>query len=207
MSVIISAPPQVADRAHLVQAASIVCRLTESASQLLVHASASSLWLWVTPRVRMTADDLAITSLPEVRLAVGPIDEGVDGFRRSHHGALEVQRLVHAHGAHRIAFHDDVAAVLLVAGEGARLREFIHATLGPLASGTSGHVELRETLRVFVRERYNATRTARRLYTHRNTVLQRIRRAEQLLPATLDRQGANVSLALDIMHWLNVQLD
>ncbi|GGS20646.1 hypothetical protein GCM10010269_69440 [Streptomyces humidus] len=46
-----------------------------------------------------------------------------------------------------------------------------------------------------------------RFHTHRNTVLQRIRRAEQLLPTTLDRQGANVSLALDAMHWLNVHLD
>ncbi|MGW3116707.1 PucR family transcriptional regulator [Streptomyces sp. NPDC001107] len=204
MSVIVSTPLRLADRASLVQAANIVCRLTESASQLLVHASASALWLWVTPRIRMTPDDLATTPLPDVRLAVGPVDKGVDGFRRSHHGALEVQRLVHDHGTHRIAFYEDVAAVLLVAGEAARLREFIHATLGPLATG---HAELRETLRVFVRERYNATRTARLLHTHRNTVLQRIRRAEQLLPTTLDRQGANVSLALDAMHWLNVHLD
>ncbi|WNM31951.1 helix-turn-helix domain-containing protein [Streptomyces sp. Li-HN-5-11] len=206
LSVIISAPPRLADRARLVQAASVVCRLTEAAHHLLVHASTSSLWLWTTPRVPMTPDDLetATAHHPDVRFVVGPLDVGVDGFRRSHHRALEAQRLVRDHGAQRIVFYEDVAVVLLLAAEGPRLREFVHTTLGPLASGPA---ELRDTLRVFIRERYNASQTARLLFTHRNTVLQRIRRAEQLLPTTLDRHGANVGLALDAMHWLNVPLD
>ncbi|MFF6787211.1 helix-turn-helix domain-containing protein [Streptomyces sp. NPDC012510] len=206
LGVIVSAPPRLADRARLVQAASIVGRLTKSAHQLLVHASTSSLWLWVTPRALMTPDDLetATAQHPDVRLVVGPRDEGVDGFRRSHHRALEAQRLVRDHGEQRIVFYDDVAAVLLLAAESARLREFVHTTLGPLAAGPA---ELRQTLRVFIRERYNASQTARLLYTHRNTVLQRVRRAEQLLPTTLERHGTNVGLALDAMHWLNVRLD
>jgi DNA-binding PucR family transcriptional regulator len=58
----------------------------------------------------------------------------------------------------------------------------VHTTLGPLSSGPA---ELRQTLRVFIRERYNASETVRLLYTHRNTVLQRVRRAEHLLPTTL----------------------
>jgi len=126
----------------------------------------------------------------------------VDGFRRTHDRAVETQRLVQTHNAHRVAFYDDVAAVLLLARDDARLREFIHAILGPL---TSEPPELRDTLRMFIHQRYNASRTAELLFTHRNTVLQRIRRAQDRLPVTLDRHGTNVGIALDAMHWLNLQ--
>jgi len=204
LGVILWAPPQIADRAALVQAASELSRIAESRSRLLVHASASSLWLWLTPGIPVSAEALETALAPhrDVRLAIGSLDEGVDGFRRTHDHAVETQRLVQSNNAHRVACYDDVAAVLLLARDEARLREFIYATLGPLASGPQ---DLRDTLRMFIDQRYNASRTAELLFTHRNTILQRIRRAEDRLPVTLDRHGTNVGIALDAMHWLNLQ--
>ncbi|WP_231961090.1 PucR family transcriptional regulator [Amycolatopsis thermoflava] len=206
IGVILWALPQVADRTALVQVASRVGRIVESRSQLLVHASASSLWLWLTPGIPVSPEALETATAPyrDVRLAIGSLDEGLDGFRRTHDRAVETQHLMQTHNTHRVAFYDDVAAVLLLARDEARLREFIHATLGPLASGPQ---ELRDTLRMFIHQRYNASRTAELLFTHRNTVLQRIRRADDRLPGTLDRHGTNVGLALDAMHWLNVHVD
>jgi DNA-binding PucR family transcriptional regulator len=204
VGVILWAPPQIADRAALVQVASALGRIAESRSRLLVHASASSLWLWLTPGIPVSAEALESALAPhrDVRLAIGSWGEGVDGFRRTHDHAVETQRLMQSNNAHRVACYDDVAAVLLLARDEARLREFIYATLGPLASGPQ---DLRDTLRMFIHQRYNASRTAELLFTHRNTILQRVRRAEDRLPVTLDRHGTNVGIALDAMHWLNLQ--
>jgi DNA-binding PucR family transcriptional regulator len=204
LGVILWAPAQIADRAALVHVASELGRIAESRSRLLVHASASSLWLWLTPGIPVSAEafETALAPHRDVRLAIGSLDDGVDGFRRTHDRAVETQRLVQSNNAHRVACYDDVAAVLLLARDEARLREFVHATLGPLASGPQ---DLRDTLRMFIHQRYNASRTAELLFTHRNTILQRIRRAEDRLPVTLDRHGTNVGIALDAMHWLNLQ--
>jgi DNA-binding PucR family transcriptional regulator len=58
-------------------------------------------------------------------------------------------------------------------------------------------------VRVYLREEHNAARTARTLFTHRNTVLARLARAEELLPAPLAGRGLQVALALEILHWRN----
>jgi DNA-binding PucR family transcriptional regulator len=62
--------------------------------------------------------------------------------------------------------------------------------------------ELRETLRVYVREGLSASRAARALFTHRNTVLNRVARAQELLPVPLAQHGLEVGLALEIVRWL-----
>jgi len=54
---------------------------------------------------------------------------------------------------------------------------------------------------VYLREQHNATRAARVLFTHRNTVLSRLARIEKLLPAPLEGRGLQVALALEIVHW------
>jgi DNA-binding PucR family transcriptional regulator len=72
-------------------------------------------------------------------------------------------------------------------------------TLGRLATADP---ELRETLRVYIREEFSASRAARALFAHRNTVLNRLARARELLPAPLEGRGLQVGLALEIAHWL-----
>ena len=46
---------------------------------------------------------------------------------------------------------------------------------------------------------------ARALYTHRNTVLNRLQRAERLLPFPLAGHGLEVGVALEIARWLGTQ--
>ena len=62
-----------------------------------------------------------------------------------------------------------------------RAAEFVRATLGPLADENPRAARLRETLRVYLEEAEHAPRAAARLHTHRNTVLQRVGRATELL--------------------------
>jgi DNA-binding PucR family transcriptional regulator len=57
-------------------------------------------------------------------------------------------------------------------------------------------------VRVYIREGFSASRAARALFTHRNTVQGRLRRAEELLPGPLADHGLEVGLALEVLRWL-----
>jgi DNA-binding PucR family transcriptional regulator len=74
--------------------------------------------------------------------------------------------------------------------------------LGTLAGADR---ELRDMLCVYIGEQFSATRAARSLYTHRNTVLNRLRRAERLLPLPLAGNGLEVGVALEIVQGLGTQ--
>jgi DNA-binding PucR family transcriptional regulator len=141
----------------------------------------------------------ALEAAPEVRVALGPTAPGIEGFRRSHLDALATQRLMHRGAAGlRLAHYEDVQVVALATADEERADEFVARTLGAFASAPA---ELRETARVYLRERSNATRTARLLFTHRNTIISRLARMEELLPAPLDGRALSVALALEILHW------
>lgn len=160
------------------------------------------MWAWyaVDAAARLPELAAALTELPQVRVAVGSSAPGLAGFRRSHLDALATQRLMlRASGDLQVATHDDVDVVALLAADEERAHEFVARTLGNLAGVEP---ELRETLRVYLREDASATRAARALFTHRNTVLNRLHRAEALLPVPLPGRGLQVALALEIVHWL-----
>ena len=168
---------------------------------LTVVPSASALWVWVAGAVG--PDPIAVRSalaeLPAVRVALGPTVRGLAGFRRSHLDALATQRLMHrSTTAPPVASYDDVQVVALATQDEERAEEFVVRTLGDFAAAPA---DLRETVRVHLRERSSATRTARALFTHRNTILARLARAEELLPAPLEGRGLQVALALEILHW------
>ena len=59
--------------------------------------------------------------------------------------------------------------------------------------------ELVVALRTYIREQFSASRAARALFTHRNTVLNRLGRATELLPAPLAGLGLRAILAGQ--HW------
>ena len=147
------------------------------------------------PRVRAALD-----ARPEPRIALGPAASGIDGFRRSHLDALATQRLLHRTPDDlRFATYDDIQVVALATHDEERSRAFVERTLGGLAAAPD---DLRDTLRTYLAEGSNATRAAATLFTHRNTVLNRLERAERLLPAPLDGHVLQVALALEITRWL-----
>ena len=54
---------------------------------------------------------------------------------------------------------------------------------------------------LLVAELQSFTRAAEALFTHRNTVLTRLNRAEQLLPRPLEENSLAVAVALEVVHW------
>ena len=167
-------------------------------------ASSSSVWAWLAAAADTAADAItaATAAHPAVRVAVGPIGTGIDGFRRSHFDAVATQRLMSRRPDLRVARFADVQLVTLAIQDEQRAREFVARTLGTLAGADP---ELRDTLCVYIGEQFSAARAARALYTHRNTVLNRLQRAERLLPFPLADHGLEVGVALEIAQWLGTQ--
>ncbi len=171
-----------------------------AARPLSVLASAATRWVWVPgPRVDVAALAAAIDAVPDVRVAVGSTGAGLDGFRRSHLDALTTQRmLARLHSPRRVAVFSDIELVALITADADRAAEFIQHTLGNFENAGA---ELQEAVRVFVDEQCNASRAAARLYTHRNTLLRRLTRADELLPRPLAEHTVNVAVALDVLRW------
>jgi DNA-binding PucR family transcriptional regulator len=184
-------------------AAEALARAAGARAPFTVSASARTLWVWwaTAPGDAVPAADALAAALPDgVRAAIGTIGSGIDGFRRAHLDALATQRLMQRMPAdRRLARYEDVQLVALTAADDARATDFVTRTLGELATAPG---DLRETLRVYLREGSSASRAARALYTHRNTVLNRLTRARELLPAPLEGRGLSVALALEVVHWL-----
>ena len=131
--------------------------------------------------------------------AVGSTARGIEGFRRSHLDAITTQRmLVRLNSTQRVAGFEDVELVSLVTQDPDRADQFVKQTLGKLAAASP---DLRAAVLTFVNEQCNASRAAARLYTHRNTLLRRLSRAEQLLPRPLGENSVHVAVALDMVRW------
>ncbi|MFF7438244.1 helix-turn-helix domain-containing protein [Streptomyces sp. NPDC008122] len=141
----------------------------------------------------------ALDQLPDVRVAVGSTAQGVDGFRSSHLDALTTQQmLTRLTSPSRLAFHHEVELVALLTADPEGADRFVKRTLGELETAPP---EITETLRVFIAEQCNATRAAARLFTHRNTLLRHLARADQLLPRPLAQHTVEVGTALKVLQW------
>jgi DNA-binding PucR family transcriptional regulator len=198
--------PRHPDQAALAAAAEALGPVTRARQVLTVIASSSSVWAWLAAAAETGA--AAITAAtgqhPAVRVAVGPAGAGADGFRRSHFDAVATQRLMGRRPDLRVARFADVQLVALALADEQRAREFVARTLGQLADADADG-ELRDTLCVYIGEQFSAARAARALYTHRNTILNRLQRAERLLPFPLAGHGLEIGVALEIAQWLGTQ--
>lgn len=170
-----------------------------SSKALSVPATSSSTWVW------LAAPDLAalapiLAGFPEVRLALGAAGAGIEGFRRSHHEAIETQRLMLRRDEVQCASFDELSLAALASRDEQAAREFIARVLGKLATADA---ELRETVRIYLRRMGNGSKTADEVYAHRNTVFHRIQRADRLLPRPLSTTGVEVAMALELQRWLS----
>ena len=189
------------DVAALEQASEALAKAANARRPFNVIASAAALWVWVAgdsgPDLPQLA--VAVDRLDGIRIAIGPTAAGVDGFRRSHLDALATQRLLSRTSSRlRLATYKSVQLAALVTQDPERADEFVRQTLGEFERASP---ELRATVRTFLREHSNASRAAKLLHTHRNTVLGRLARADRLLPQPLDQTGLEVALALEVVHW------
>ncbi|WP_074354194.1 PucR family transcriptional regulator [Mycobacteroides abscessus] len=175
-----------------------LARAAGAVRTMAIPASASSRWLWLSTESGVDAEALRseLKSTPDIRVAVGTQGHGLSGFRSSHLDALSAQRMMCRLSRHiQVASYGELDMFSLVADNETRAREFVSRCLGDLATA---NCELRETLRTYLREGSNITRTADLLYAHRNTIVNRLDKIRALLPTPLEGSVIKVGLALEI---------
>jgi DNA-binding PucR family transcriptional regulator len=192
----------------LESAAVALARSVGARRPLALPAGTTTLWAWIgTDASVAPAEFRAALEDAHVRAAIGPTRRGIVGFRRSHEAAVSVQRLMSRNrDSGAVATYDELEVTALAAHDEQRAAEFVVNTFGPLADENPAAGRLRETLRVFLDEAEHAPRAAARLHTHRNTVLQRVARATELLGYRPGEQRLAVMLALELCRQLGPTL-
>jgi DNA-binding PucR family transcriptional regulator len=188
-----------ADLSGLDRAAEALAAAAGDVHPLAVLASAATRWVWVHghPDLERVRDGVA--AMPAVRVACGSAAPGLDGFRRSHLDALTTQRmLARLASTEQVVGHDKVELVSLVTQDPDRADAFVTRTLGELAQAPP---EVTDAVRTFLAEQCNASRAATRLFTHRNTLVRRLDRADHLLPRPLAEHVVDVGVALEVLRW------
>jgi DNA-binding PucR family transcriptional regulator len=92
--------------------------------------------------------------------------------------------------------YSDVSVVSLMTVDLARAREFVRDELGGLAGTDERARALRETLEVYLDEGGRWRSTADRLGVHENMVVNRVRRAEELIGREIAARRFEIEAAL-----------
>jgi hypothetical protein len=138
-----------------------------------------------------------------VRMAVGTIDFGPMGFRRSARNASRAKRLALSAGtaSPKVVEFERVAPVALLTQDEGDLGDFVGRTLGGLVAVEAKGESLREALLSFLRNNRSYAATAKELHVHRNTVQYRVRKAVDAYGRPLDGDLLGLRLALEVAHW------
>ncbi|GGQ91793.1 PucR family transcriptional regulator [Streptomyces flaveolus] len=188
------------DAHELERAAECVMWTCGATRRLTLPPNTSALWLWLpVAEVPPTADVLHILEkTPGVRATLGRPGSGLSGFRQSHLDAAAAQRLLARVGSPRqVVRYEDVHLVDLLTADLNQADEFVARTLGDLATADP---ILQRTVRTYVAEGYSVSRTADRLFAHRNTIDRRLAKARTMLPRPLDHDPTSVSAALMLVE-------
>ncbi|ALE74261.1 hypothetical protein AD006_24375 [Pseudonocardia sp. EC080610-09] len=141
----------------------------------------------------------AVPAPEGVLVALGTPDRDLDGFRRSHRRARQVQSVVTAAApdARRpVTTPADLGPLLLLGADADLLGAWVRETLGGLAADDEQHERLRDTVDAYLRGGNSLAAAAAELHLHRNSVQYRVRRAEEVLGRPLAEGRVDVEVAL-----------
>lgn len=185
----------------LEEAAEIFMKSCGQTQSLKIMISSAVLWVW-TPATR-PIDTYEIKHLvqrlPAVRITFGTGSKGIDGFRRAHFDALMAQRVLNRmHSTARAVSFDQIRLAAIMSHDHEALQRYLTFTLGDLIHA-SHHIK--NTLLVYLECGCNIADASIQLHTHRNTVLRRLTKAEELLPLPLAQNRIHVAAALEVLRW------
>ena len=197
------------DPEHLEAGLAAVARLAET-RPLTIQEGPRAVLGWLVPGRSAERDWRALEreladAAPAVLTAVGEIAYGIEGFRESHRQAVAARAVAQLATAAPPALlrYRDWALLSLLTRDPDEARAFVARELSELGTRDRSAADLRRTLLEVVRPRGGPAVAARVLGVHRNTVIQRIRRAEALRGAALDVRPAELYTALLLDSWLS----
>lgn len=172
---------------------------------LVIPAEPACIWAWFALDADFDVDTLERGVGAQLHdgqgLALSIPGRGLEGFRAGHRQALRAQRFAElSQGARGVVRFDEVETLCVMSEDPELLAEFVARKLGPLAATSSSARRLRETLLVWLREGGSASRAAECLRTHKNTVRNRVQRAEELLGRPLEDDRLGLELALTVLQ-------
>jgi DNA-binding PucR family transcriptional regulator len=199
-----------ADRADgLEEHATRAARAAGAPRALTFAPGDGSMWAWIgtseEPDLERVSRALAGALAPGQGAALGTAGQGLEGFRLSHQEALHARRVAELGEAAGVVRYDDVEAVSLMSADLDRLARFVERTLGGLTARDEATARLRETLLAWLAEGGNARRAAARVHAHKNTVLYRLQRTQQILGRSLDADRGELELALRALQRLGAR--
>ncbi len=167
---------------------------------LVVAPDASTLWAWF-PAPQARSDELAdvLADAPGTFLALGDPAPGAAGFRRSHQQADQAQQIVvAADPAHRprVTTSARLGPLALLALDPGSAAPWVQAALGGLSDDDDAAARMRETLWVYLSHGGSLAAAASELHLHKNTIMYRIRKAEQVRGRPLSDGRIDVEVAL-----------
>jgi hypothetical protein len=192
--------------AMLERAAIEIVRSLGAAAPLLVARGRLCLCGWVGWRGERTLNPDPVRldgqAFPDVLAGFGSPGHGVPGFCRSHREAMYARRV--AQLTHRrpgsVTPYGEVALAALASADVDHAKDFVVAELGPLAADDDHSRRLTATLRVYLEENMSPLRAAQRLGVHENTVTNRIRTAQELLPHPIEHRSPELQVALRLLR-------
>jgi hypothetical protein len=141
-------------------------------------------------------------AFPDVLAGFGSPGHGVPGFCRSHREAMYARRV--AQLTHRrsgaVTSYDDVALAALASADVEHAKEFVATELGQLAADDDHSRRLTATLRAYLEENMSPLRAAQRLGVHENTITNRIRTAQEVLPHPIEHRSPELQVALRLLR-------
>ncbi|MFI9455872.1 PucR family transcriptional regulator [Amycolatopsis sp. NPDC052450] len=196
------------DDADLARVGAAVGAHFGSGRPLLVPDGVQALWGWVcgTRAPGVAPEDLAPLAgrIPAtVRVSIGTPAKGPEGFRDSHVQAQRGRRIVELSGrVAPVTSYAEVALVDTMSGDLELARAFVATELGALAVEGSRAEEERRTLLAVLDAQGGLAAAAEELGVHRNTVLQRLRRAEERRGRPATDRVAELHAALRLVQVL-----
>jgi DNA-binding PucR family transcriptional regulator len=172
---------------------------------LIVPAESSCIWAWFAVDRAFGLDALERSAARRLRdgqgLALSIPGTGLEGFRGGHRQALRARHFAElSQTVHGVVRFDEVETLCVMSEDPELLADFVERKLGALAATTSSAQRLRETLLVWLREGCSASRAAECLRMHKNTVRNRVQRAEALIGRPLEDDRLGLQLALTMVQ-------
>ncbi len=174
---------------------------------LLVADGVQALWGWVATPTAPRLNEL-LTRLGEevpgsIQVAIGSPALGATGFRASHLEAQRVRRVVELSGrGSAVSSYAEVALADVMSADLDLARSFVVAELGALAVEGRREEQERQVLLAVLDAQGGLAAAAEALGVHRNTVLQRLRRAEERRSRPATERVAELHAALRLAQAL-----
>lgn len=155
-------------------------------ARLLTTSARHRVYAWLSTHADLDPRPALAVELPAgVRVAMSGVHGGVEGFVRAHTDATRTAALLRdgpePEDGGRIAVYERFELIGLLARDPDDCRRFVERVLGPLAADTRQAERLRHTLHAYLASGSSASRAARVLGVHRNTIAYRLQGAAGLL--------------------------